>query len=1349
LRDILTIIASLVILVLSAALIAPPLIDWEGQRDWIDGAITRAAGTDARTDGAIELRLLPSPRLQVEGLRIGDQAPGTAALEARGVTTELDLTPLLRGEVRFREARAERAEIRIPRDERGGFRLRPDLLDAARTNELTVENLQIGRLTVTAVVPATGRTDQFRAEDVTIEAQRLAGPWRAEGLSAGVPFRLVTGELAPDGTVQVKLAGGGDRVPRFDVDARLALAGDTPAATGTARLAFGPPAQAVTSGVQVPVVVQTTFKTEDRAILLDPLTVEAGEGAAIRLSGTGTFRTDDPRLTLRLEGRRVDAEPILVSSDGRSLQARLADWAPALPTFPVDLSLTLGSIGLAGEELADVVLRGALDREGVRVEEFALTGPGNSRLLVSGRAALAASGSASGRIGLTSSSSDRLARYLDRLGLRGPFGGLLDGRPLDVSTDVALAPPVLSFSNARLRVGDALLTGSGRYTVPEANARGRLEAQIAAQGIDIQQLPQVSGLFEATQYLDIGFTLDGRDIRDGPQRTAGRITARIQSDGPTLVVETLDIANLAGANARVSGRITPNGTGRIAGRVTAQRAAPLVDLIGTLWVGGVTRLVPPFLREGALDLEVVSERTPATPGAPDLTLRTSVRGTAAGGRFEGEALSRDGATQTLLVRLGTDNTGRWIDRPNLPALRRPSTLEIAGTRTGAGRYSVTLAGDVAGARLATLRPFAFDTFDGVVDTGEADVTAADITPFLTLMGEGAAGGTPVPVQGRVSVAREGSATLLQIGGRVAGEGVNARLLARSRSEITGEVAVDRLSLPWLVNALALNAPAEPRPTAPWSAARFGEPGRLLAGLQAQVSARRVDLGRGLEAENAAFALAARADGLSIQNFNASLVGGGLIAGGVNVAREGTRASVSGEGTWREVSLATLVGQTPFAATLSGRLQFGATAETLAGLAADLGGGGEMRVLGLQIPNADPAGLARGLARLLAEDDPLAVRRLDAVMAEELNRAAFRPLPVTAQATMVGGSLRLSPFLADGGAGLWQGSVAFDAKTLALDARGTLTARGNVRGWTGALPFMGVNWRGPFRAPLREIDSGPLTNGVASIVLQRELEKIEAFEAEGNERQRRNNRLEMDRQRERDRIAAEEAARQARIREEAERRAAEERARVEAERRAAEERARIEAERRAAEERRLAEERTRIEAERRAAEERRLAEERARIEAERRAAEERRLAEERAAAERRAAEERALAERRAAEERARLEAERRAAEEQARLARERQEAERRAAEERARLEAEQRAREEAERRAEERRAAEAAEQERQRGEARPGALNGVRDFLRSSNQPTIPGALPPLDPAITLPPPPAIRPALGNESLIRP
>ena len=46
---------------------------------------------------------------------------------------------------------------------------------------------------------------------------------------------------------------------------------------------------------------------------------------------------------------------------------------------------------------------------------------------------------------------------------------------------------------------------------------------------------------------------------------------------------------------------------RIAGRVTAERAAPLVDLIGTVWIGGVSKLVPHFLREGNLNLDVVAE----------------------------------------------------------------------------------------------------------------------------------------------------------------------------------------------------------------------------------------------------------------------------------------------------------------------------------------------------------------------------------------------------------------------------------------------------------------------------------------------------------------------------------------------------------------------------------------------------------------------------------------------------------------------------------------------------------------------------------------------------------------------
>ena len=207
----------------------------------------------------------------------------------------------------------------------------------------------------------------------------------------------------------------------------------------------------------------------------------------------------------------------------------------------------------------------------------------------------------------------------------------------------------------------------------------------------------------------------------------------------------------------------------------------------------------------------------------------------------------------------------------------------------------------------------------------------------------------------------------------------------------------------------------------------------------------------------------------------------------------------------------------------------------------------------------PAALVRALPRALADNDPLAARRLEAILGEELGKGPLRAAAVAGPATMVGGTLRMSPFGADPGPGIWQGAVALDLRTLSLDARGTLTSRTSPKGWTGSPPYVGLSWRGPMASPAREIDVGPLTNGLASIVLQRELERIEAFEMEANERARLNGRRGMEQMRERDRLAAEEAARQARIREE---QAAAEAARQARLREEAERLARLEAERQA-------------------------------------------------------------------------------------------------------------------------------------------------------------------------------------------
>ena len=1059
------------------------------------------------------------------------------------------MTPLLRGEIRFTEARIGRAEIRVPTGAGVLGACPVDLPSvAAFRREWAIESLSVAQLLVTTMTPTTGRTDQFFAENVQIEGQSLIGPWRVDGTTAGVPFRLATGELGQDQTVQVKLAGGGDVHPRFDIDARLAFENDAnawqPSMSGVAKVFFGPPAQVSAAGLPIPVAVQAGFKTAGGSVELEPVSIEAGEGgASLRMTGTGSVRLDDPRVSLKLEGRRLDIDSFILSPSGRELAARAGTWSMPPMVLPVDLDLSLNSIGFAQEELTNFVARGTLGRGRVEIERIEVEAPGQARIAAAGDVGLTTEGGGSGRIAVAAVASDRFARYLGKLKLEGFLPSVLTGGgPLEAAADVVHAAPVTSFRNVRVKLADMSLTGNARYTQPDQSSRGKLEAQVSVEGIDLAQLPQMSSLFEATPNLDLGLILDARDVRHGGSKGIGRIAARILSDAPSLVVETLQITDLAGANAQVSGRIEPDGSGRIEGRVTAERAAPLVDLIGTVWIGGVSKLVPHFLREGDLNLNVVAERAAPSHRSGGLRLKTTARGTAAGGLFEAEVLSADGFTENLNVKLATENTGIWVNRSEVPLLRRPSHLELRGVRVPSGNFNVTVAGDVGGVRINTTRPVGLAAGDEVVDSGEADLTAADITPFLVLLGDGAGVEPPVPIQVRVSLGRERDATLAMISGRIADAGIQARLSARTRADVSGTVTVDRLSLPWVAAAFALNAPPDPRATAIWSTARFGQTVRVINGGQAAFKVGRLDLGRGLAGENAAFTLALTGDGFVIRDLNAGLAGGSM-TGALQISRQGSLASISGEGAVTDVALRQLAATGPFDGQLSGKLRFGASGESMSNLVANLAGAGDVRFSKLAVANVDAAALDRGITRALRESDPLAARRLEVVMNEELNRGSFRADDVPGPATLVGGTLRLSPVIARGSEAIWQGSMSLDLRSASLEARGVLQARASPQGWTGNPPYIGVGWRGPVANAAREIDVGTLINGLASVVLQRELEKIEAFEADINERSRLNQRRDLDRAREQVKRETEEAARRA---EEQARRAAEENARRAAE-----------------------------------------------------------------------------------------------------------------------------------------------------------------------------------------------------------
>ena len=1142
-RDILTALAGAVILILLAALAVPPFIGWEGRRDLVDRAIGRSLSLKARTEGRIEVRLLPSPRLRIDRLHLDDE-PGKPSLDAHFIKAELALAPLLKGEFRFTQTRIGRAEVRLPVSESEAVPVPPGVEAALRQRDLAIEDLEIQQFLLTTLVPATGRTDQFQASALRVQAPALVGPWRVEGTSGGVPFRLATGEPGADGSLLVKVSGGGDAHPRFEADARLALVpvkaqagasgGDMrmPEAEGSARLVVGPPTQA--AGAYLPFSLGGKFKAKGTLARFESVNAEIDPGGqAIRLAGTGQIDLRAWRAGLNLEARRVDLDAFLLSGAGQALLGRGLPRG-RLPVM-LDLDLAVESVALGLDEWSNLKASGTFDRSGgLLLRRLGATAPGAAALSMSGDVDTEPAPRFNGSLSIEAAASDGFGRYLRKLGAEGPVLALMDGRPLQASAEISAAPESYSLRTLRFALGEARVTGSARYAPGEAGGRPRFDAQLAARAIDIATLPSFGTALASLEGRDIGLTVEARDVRYGPAGVRsgnGSITARVQSDGPALAVDSLEVANLAGANASLSGRIAPDGSGRITGRLTAPAAAPLAALLDRVWVAE-SRLVPGFLRAGALDLAVTVERQGET-------LRTSAKGTAAGGPLDAALTTKAGRVETADIALSTPRAGLWFGREDMAGLDRPAELRLRGARaTDPGKTSplaLQVSGTLAGTALATKVPILLGAEDEPPLGGEITLSGADIGPFLRLAGAAALPPGTWPAALTAVLSRDGGAARADIAGTVAGAAVEARLARGGDGGIGGSASVERLSLPQLATALVVPAGARAADgKGGWSPARFGPAPKPGPRLDLDLRVATLDLGRGLVATGSAFRLGLDDGAMSLSNF-AGKFAEGRLAGSVSIARQGSGATLSGDVAVSDASIPALADGSPIAGRLGASVRFGASGDSPAALVGNLAGSGEIALSHLTLPGADPGGIERALTRALADDDPLREGRLQALTNEEFAKAgAGAEAAAKAPATLVGGVLRAGPLDLDLAPARWTGSVGYDFRDGRLDARGTLTAGAAPKGWSGGPPAVQLGFSGPLSAPERSLDTTPLVSGLAALVLQRELEKIELLEIDQAERQRRRARIEMDRARAAalkaaaDRAAAEEAARQAKL-----------------------------------------------------------------------------------------------------------------------------------------------------------------------------------------------------------------------------
>ncbi|RAI32837.1 hypothetical protein CH338_23530, partial [Rhodoplanes elegans] len=1125
-------LAVAMILALVTALVGPHFVDWDGFRDSIEAEATRAVGTPVAITGPIDVRLLPTPSLDLKSVAL---ATGGVRMSARGMRVELALGALMRGEWRVAELTLDSPQLDLSLDAAGRVRgaalpsgFDPDVLSVER---LVVEN---GRAVLAD--PATGSAVTLDTVSFKGDLRSLAGPLRGEGafVTGGRVYgvRVGAGRAAADGGVRLRLnVDPLDQPFAIETDGTLWLAG-SPRYDGNLALSrsAGAPLGAAAGRPREPWRVAGKVEaTPSRVRLAQGEVTYGAEERAVRLAGSadlvlGRF----PRLDLAVVGRNVDLDRLDGAPHAAAGQAAgpaglpdvLRRLMPGLaPPLPVAATVEVDQLVAGGTVYQTIRGRLATTADGITLDGVELRLPGLTQMRLAGTLRTRGADLAfAGPVSVESSDPRALGAWIEGRAETGK------DRPLGVlraKGDVALERDRIAADGLSLTIDRRTVEGRVAYTRAASGRPSRLEADIRSAEVDLEGAVALLG--EAFAGSRIGWPGEATiGVAAGKVAWGGiaaeRVEARVGYGKDGLTIERLSVGDLRGATLSGAGRIDTSITAP-QGAVTLDVKAPRTDAL----LGLLDEVAPEQARAlrryaaalGAAELRARLDVAPALhdPAAPNAkrstasltvdgrlgTIRLALTAGATGDpadptkaqvRLDGTVEAKEGAALAALTGL---------DR--LVALdQRPATVSLSGSGRLDGEVTGKL--DVASGGLwVSATSNSRREADGPSGRAEVTVTASDAR-FLVPAGAG-----PVPLSLHTRLTLSGPDLRLDdLAGRLAGASLKGHLglhLAEPRA-VTGRIATSDLDVAPLVAAFAGAArrpsPAAGREAAPWSAEPFGRPGFADLFGRVEIEAGRATLLPGLVARD--LRTAVRFDGFAVAVEEAR---GRLADGGLSLDAELRQVpmglSLRTRLALADADLAALVpgsGKTPPA---TGRVSISAELDGIglspAALVGALHGSGAVTVTDVQLAGLDPTAVDAGIA---AVERGLPLERLAGWLGPALEGGRLTVGKAGGAVSVVDGRVRLGPMETTADGTDVKLSAGFDLAADALDARITLVGPGRDDAPGGRRPELGLALRGPWAAPKRTVDTTALVTWVTLRTVEQEAKRLEVAEREAKRRE---------------------------------------------------------------------------------------------------------------------------------------------------------------------------------------------------------------------------------------------------------
>jgi hypothetical protein len=1050
-RDLLTYLGIALIVVLTAAFVAPFVVDFGALRPRIAEELAQATAAKIRLDGPIAVKFLPTPRFSADNL---DVSGDFGHVHAEKALFELSLPGLLQGRLHFSRVTLDGAEI---------------ALDADKAAEAPIPAaLQVDSFALRGAHLAIHRGDAASAEisglDLKASIPSLLGPMTGRGgfdwRGQRVGYSFATDEAAK-GVLPLKASlTWPDEAAAIDLDGRLDL-GKTPAFEGAAKASGkAPPGPWTAEG---PILVSLD------GFLARDMNARLGDGPlADKISFSARYDANG--------GKRTFA------AQTPSLSAPWAEFATSLLAAdgagPLDLRFGAQALNWRGMDWSDVEL---VWPPGGRAQ-FKGTGPGATRVELS--VALDKQ-DWRGKAQIRTADWPRFAAALaEAVPATRPLAGLAV-QSADMAGDVSVSPQEWALSNAALTLGKARLAGDLRYRLAAPGTRPALAAKLSSPALDLDAFPDFAGA--GLEGLDLDLAIEAQTLRSARggelSGAGGRIGAHLLRSSEAIQLEKLDMRNIGGADLTASASWGKDGAGlRGEARLKAADLTPLAQVLARLWPGEAAKAIaarakglsPADLSGKAADGGL---SVSGTLGATKIAV--SLPPSVAGRRAVAVDVTAPEAG-ALLNQLGAQTV--WLQRLGAARLQFHSTPDPAGE----GAEKVSGSADIAGLRGDFQG--AMTNADPLAIEGEAAV-AGDGGKILAAFSGAQASAFPLRL-GAHLLWRDGALAAQKLAGEAAGTKLTGDLTVDSAG-IAGGLHLESLSAPALA-ALLLGPPPPAKAGALWSSLSFAPVNFDLprAKLAMEVDALEPLGGKGT------FDLALAPGVLSVSRAALEIFGGTL-RGGLDLRRDGGQVNLSGE-----AEAAGMAMKTPaLSGRLDGRLRFAGDGANAAALAGSLAGEGAAHIADLAIEGAAPGATQQAFAITESGEGPFdarqAARSLDAAFAKGPRRESAADFSVR----LAGGQAAFAP-ANEAARGI---EASLDVRDGSLTVSVAEALRELPPGWAswpgGQPPRAAAIWSGPWRKPVRRVEADAFVNAVATRALEREQARIEQQKREDQERLR--------------------------------------------------------------------------------------------------------------------------------------------------------------------------------------------------------------------------------------------------------